>query len=329
MKVAVTGGTGCLGRPLIKKLLKAGIETRLLSLPHEIIDDDLNQKVQIFYGHLDSTDVLMKLVEDCDVVFHLAGKVHTVPKTINEESEFYRVNVDGTRNLIEACSLCGVKRIIFYSTVGVYGKDGNFHGDEQSLCEPVSVYGKSKLMAEKLVLESELNGGPQGIVLRFPVVYGAFDKGNVHKLIKAIIQKRFFFFGDGRCRRSMISSMNAAEAAFSAAIEPFSGSDVFCVTDGQDYQMIELVDAICCAGRTSWRPLHIPIPVAKLIGKIGDILELTAKRKLPVNSQTVIKLSSPLTFSCEKAKKTFNYQPVDTLFKEIFAEVEWVKQHIR
>lgn len=328
MRVAVTGGTGCLGRPLISKLLESGIETKLLVLTQEKIPEEFKQNVELIYGHLDSTDDLVKLVENCDVVFHLAGKVHAVPKTPNEEKEFYRVNVDGTRNLIQACSLCGIKRIIFYSTVGVYGKDGDFHGDEQSICEPVSVYGKSKLMAEKLILESESEGGPQGVVLRFPVVYGAYDKGNVQKLIRSIIKKRFFFFGDGLCHRSLISSLNAAEAAFCAASEPFSGSDVFCVTDGKDYQMIELIEAICCAVSTTWRPFHIPILAAKLIGKIGDIFERATKYKLPVNSQTVMKLSSSLTFSCEKAKKTLHYQPVVTLYEGIWAEVEWIKQHI-
>lgn len=323
MRVAVTGGTGCLGRPLIEKLLKSGFEIRLLAQPHDRIAPQLGERVQIITGELNSKDVLTKLTGDCDVVFHLAGKVHTVPKTVSEQDAFYRVNVDGTRDLIQACTNNRVKRMIFFSTVGVYGKEGDFHGDERSLCEPVSVYAKSKLLAERIILDSAKEGGPQGVVLRFPVVYGPLDKGNVRKLIRAIRQKRFFYFGDGRCLRSMISSVNAAEAAVKAAFEPVAGSGVFCVTDGRDYQLMELVDAICIALCTEWRPFHVPISAAMGLGKIGDIFETTFRMNFPVSSSTVMKLGRSLTFSCTKAKTLLRYEPVETLSEGITREVAW------
>ena len=98
---------------------------------------------------------------------------------------------------------------------------------------------------------------PEGVVLRFPVVYGPLDRGNVAALIKAVRKKQFFFFGDGSCLRSMISSRNAAEAAVRAAIEPKAANEIFCVTDGRDYTMNELVDCICGAlGMRWWRRLR-------------------------------------------------------------------------
>lgn len=326
MRVAVTGGTGCLGMPLIQRLLKAGHDIRLLSLPHDRIAAQLGERVQVITGNLNSRDALMLLTRDSDVAFHLAGKVHTVPATITEQNDFYRVNVDGTSDLIKACADNRVGRLIFFSTVGVYGKDGNFHGDELSLCEPVSDYGKSKLLAEKIVLDSFGNGGPQGVVLRFPVVYGPRDRGNVLKLIRAIDQKRFFYFGDGRCLRSMVSSANAAVAAIQAAVEPFTGSQVFCVTDGRDYRMLELVEAIRAALCMDWMPFHIPISAARLMGKIGDVFETASWIRIPVSSAAVMKLSSSLTFSCEKAKKMLRYAPVETLSEGIGREVAWMKR---
>jgi len=170
---------------------------------------------------------LNTLCIDCDIVFHLAGKVHSVPETKEEEKEFFRVNMEGTRNLLEAAKKNKVKRVVFYSTVGVYGKDADFHGDELSPCWPGSVYAKSKYQAEQLVLTSSNDGGPEGVVLRFPVVYGPLDRGNIAKLIKAVQSKLFFYFGDGNCLRSMISSGNAAEAAVRAAFEPKAANEVF------------------------------------------------------------------------------------------------------
>ncbi len=321
MRVAVTGGTGCLGQPLVEKLIKGGSHLKLLVLPSIT---SIDKKVEIISGDLNSPDALDRLCMDCDLVFHLAGKVHSVPGTGKEEQEFYQVNVEGTRNLLEAAKKNKVKRVVFYSTVGVYGKDADFHGDELSLCRPSTVYAESKYLAEQLVLSSSNDGGPEGVVLRFPVVYGPLDRGNVAKLIKAIHSRLFFYFGDGNCLRSMISSGNAAEAALRAALVSRAASEVFCVTDGRNYTINELVDSICHALDISWRPYHVPVSLADLAGRFGDVLRKWAHVSFPVDSDRVRKLSRPLTFSCEKAKKVLGYAPVETLEEGIGSEVEWL-----
>ena len=106
------------------------------------------------------------------------------------------MNVEGTMNLLEAAKRNRVKRVVFYSTVGVYGKDADFHGDELSPCQPGSVYAKSKYSAEQLIMNSSNDGGPEGVVLRFPVVYGPLDRGNVARLIKSVHGRYFFYFGE-------------------------------------------------------------------------------------------------------------------------------------
>jgi len=326
MKVAVTGGTGCLGKPLIKRMLMSGYDVNLLLLPQDNIDTELNGRVKIFKGNLDSINVLTNLVDGCDAVFHLAGKVHEKTKTIEDELEFYHVNVDGTKKLINSCINKKVKRFIFYSTVGVYGNKGNFHGDEQSLCNPESPYAKSKLQAEKIVMECMNNAGSIGVVLRFPVVYGPWDRGNVQKLIKALEKKIFFYFGDGKNIRSMISSENAAEAAFRAANQGLDKSDVFCVTDGRDYSFKELINEICNSLNTTWRPWHISPFSSKAIGSIGDFIKKTTGLNVPIDSETVSKLSKSLTFSCEKAERILDYKPVENLSEGLDREVKWIFQ---
>lgn len=324
MKVAVTGGTGCLGRPLVERLIHNGHDIQLLVLPQDLLIDAFERKVLVISGDMNSVDALKLLTKDCDVVFHLAGMVHTVPGTKEEEQEFYQVNVEGTRNLLEAAKKNKVKRVVFYSTVGVYGKDADFHGDELSPCQPLTAYAKSKYQAERLILNSFNNGGPEGVVLRFPVVYGPLDRGNVAKLIKAVHDRLFFYFGDGSCLRSMISSRNAAEAAIKATLEPKAANEVFCVTDGLDYTMNEMVDCICGALGIRRRPYHVPVLLADLAGKFGDFFRKWVRVPFPVDSDRVRKLSRPLTFSCEKAKSMLGYEPVETLEEGIEKEVEWL-----
>lgn len=324
MKAAITGGTGCLGQPLVEVLIRGGVDLKLLALPGDYPTTSLDKRVEIISGDLNSSEALNRLCADCDVVFHLAGKVHSVPGP-KEEQEFYRVNTEGTRNLLEAARQNKVKRVVFYSTVGVYGTDADFHGDEHSPCRPVSVYAKSKYLAEQLVLNSFRGGGPEGIVLRFPVVYGPLDRGNVANLIKAVRSKIFFYFGDGNCSRSMISSKNAAAAALRAALEPKSANEIFCVTDGPDYSMNEIINSICNALGMSWRPYHIPIFLAGPSGRLGDILRKWGHLPFPIDSDRVRKLSRSLTFSCRKAKEALGYEPVETLKEGIFREVEWLR----
>ena len=325
MKVAITGGTGCLGQPLVEKLVAGGACPKLLTRANDPFITFLDNQIKIISGDLSSSEVLNTLCIDCDIVFHLAGKVHSVPGTKAEEEEFFRVNVEGTRNLLEAAKKNRVKRVVFYSTVGVYGQDADFHGDELSPCQPCSIYAKSKYQAEQLVLNSSNDGGPEGVVLRFPVVYGPLDRGNVAKLIKAIHSRLFFYFGDGSCLRSMISSKNAAEAAFKAALEPKAASEVFCVTDGRDYTMNELVDCVCGVLGISKRPYHVPVLLADLAGRFGDVLRKWTHIPFPIDSDRVRKLSRPLTFSCEKAKEVLGYEPVEGLEEGIRREVEWLK----
>lgn len=326
MKVAVTGGTGCLGLPLVERLIVDGAYPKLLIQPNDPSILYLDKKNEIITGDLNSPEALHRLTKNCEVVFHLAGRVHSVPKTEAEEQDFFQINVEGTKNLLKASKDNKVRRVVFYSTIGVYGQDANFHGDELSPCRPLSVYAKSKLQAEGLVLNSSKNGGPEGVVLRFPIVYGPLDRGNIARLIRFVHGRYFFYFGDGNCIRSMISSKNAAEAAIKSAFEPKVANELFCVVDGKNYKLKELIEAICRSLGTNWRPFHMPVSIAKIAGRLGDLAEGLLKIPFPINTARVRKLSGPLTFSCDKAKRIFGYAPVETLEEGIFKEVEWLKK---
>lgn len=326
MDVAVTGGTGCLGKPLMDKLGATKARLKLLVLPNDPYISYPDNNVKMITGDLNSRVSLDLLCKDCEIVFHLAGRVHSVPETKKEELEFYQVNVEGTRNLLKAAKKNKVRRIVFYSTVGVYGNDADFHGDEISPCNPISAYGKSKYLAEQLVLDSSMSGGPEGVVLRFPVVYGPLDKGNIFKLIKAVKNRAFFYFGDGNCLRSMISSKNAAAAALRACTVPKAANELFCITDGRDYSINELINSICQALSINWRPMHVPDLIAYFSGKFGDILKKNLHIPFPIDSDRVRKLSTPLTFSCEKANKVLGYQPAETLEEGILREIEWLRE---
>ncbi len=327
VKVGVTGGTGCLGRPLIERLMRNGVDVHVLARANNSHLPIFKKRAcQVVIGDLDSLDRLKIFAKSCEIIFHLAGKVHSTPKTRDEEKAFFQVNVEGTRNLIKAAKIGGVKRIVYYSTVAVYGRNADFHGDETSPCHPDTVYAKSKLLAEKQILNSSNRGGAEGVVFRFPVVYGPLDRGNVAKLISAVYHRLFFYFGNGNNLRSMISSVNTAEAAIQAAFKPKAGNEIFCITDAKDYTLVELIDTIRFHLSTNRQPLHIPTPVAEFAGSVGDLLSKLFHVSFPINSTFIKKLSRPLTFSSQKAKDILDYTPVESLSEGIFKEVSWLKK---
>lgn len=318
-RVAITGGTGCLGRPLIRKLQNMGCFVRLLVPPQEVAPVSLSG-VEIVQGDINDEVATCRLLEGIELVFHLAAKVHDFFG--GKDSDFERINVCGTRLLMRQAGVAGVKRVVFYSTVGVYGRDGNFSGDEQSPCSPQNPYSASKYSAEQIVLSPPGGVVTEGVVLRFPVVYGELDRGNMAKMIDAIRRHRFVLFGPGLNRRSMISAVNAAEAAVLTGFGPNCAGKVYCVTDGVDYTLNQLVETICKCLDTPWRPPKIPIMIAKGIGEGGDVLGRFLSRPIPFGLATVRKLSTDLTFSCERIKSELGYKPVQSLEDGIMEEIK-------
>lgn len=316
-----------MGTSLLDTLIDSGVEVNLLALPGDSRTSSYKGRATIFTGDLNSGETLRRLVEDCSVVFHLAAIVHEAPLSSDPEA-YYRVNVRGTANLIQACARQKVQKIVYYSTVGVYGNDGDFHGDEQSACHPRSPYAESKYQAERLLLENGMSGGPAGVILRFPVAYGPLDRGNVLRLIRGIDRRRFVFLGDGRNVRSMISSRNAAEAAVLAAVARLEESQVFCVTDRREYPFREIVDVIRRHLKTEWKPPQLPLSLSRWVGRAGDWGEKILRTRLPVNSATIQKLGDSLTFSCERAERMLGYKPVETLSEGIEREVAWYRREL-
>jgi len=324
MRIAITGGTGFLGIPLVRKLLHDGHAVSLLREKGNAIFDGESLPIRIVEGDINDARALAELVKDADLMFHLAGKVHD---PYGKPEDFMRVNVEGTRRVVDSAIENKVRKIVFYSTIMVYGRISNAGDNETSECEPRDHYGASKLKAEEIVLNAAKNGMCDAVVLRLPVVYGPFDKGNIRRLIKAVSQKLFVYFGDGKAKRTMIYSGNVVEAACVAGDRDCGkGGVVYCIADGNDYTIVELVETICDVLGIDWRPLHVPQCVADLAGRCGDALKPVLGRRVSIDSDQVKKLSSSLTFSCGKIKRELGYAPKIGLKEGIRAEIEWMRR---
>lgn len=106
-----------------------------------------SENLEIAAGDLSQKELLLSITKDVDIVYHLAAKVHEVPKNKEEELEFFKVNVEGTRILLDTCVANGISKFIFFSTVATFKEKNGAIINEHSPVKPVTAYSRSKLEA--------------------------------------------------------------------------------------------------------------------------------------------------------------------------------------
>jgi len=260
MNALITGATGALGPRVVEAFCEAGHRVRAFSLHH---DPDLRSPpgVETVMGDIADAEAFRQAMQDMDAVVHLAALLHITNPTPDTLDMYERVNVRGTRLVVQAALAAGVGRIVLASTIAVYGPGQGRVLDEHSQPRPESAYAKSKLAAEQITLQArDGTGRPVGAVLRLGAVYGARVKGNYERLVHALARRRFIPIGPGRNRRTLVYDRAAARAFAIAASHPAAAGRVFNVTDGGVHRLADIIEAICSAlGR---RPPRFSIPLA-------------------------------------------------------------------
>jgi len=247
-----------------------------------------------------------EMIRDVDVVFHLAGKAHALSGSWIDEEEYFPVNVKATRWLLNAAKTAGVKRFIYFSSVKAMSTGGSGPQDESCGGLPMDMYGRSKLMAEHLVL----HGGfvPEPVVIRPVMVYGNTEKGNLPKMIRAIRNGRFPPLPDTRNQRSMVHVDDIVHAALLAADHPVAADNVYIVTDGQAYSTRQMYVWICEALQKSIPGWQLSFPVLKVLAKGGDVIGKIRGRRFMFDSDVLEKLTGSEFYSSEKIQHELGFK---------------------
>jgi UDP-glucose 4-epimerase len=222
MKIIITGGAGFIGKYLVNYLLDKGntitIFDNFSNSEEKSLECHIKRGVKVVNGDIRKFDEILKETEDQDVLIHLAAKI-SVSQSILNPSETFDVNVDGTKNVLEACKKNYVKKIIIASSAAVYGEGSSgMKLKESAKTNPISPYGKSKLKMEQ---EIEKNNKNDCVILRFFNIFGIGQTpeyaGVITKFIEMILSnKPLEIFGDGMQTRDFVSINDVVESIYDA-----------------------------------------------------------------------------------------------------------------
>ena len=292
-KILITGGTGFLGKHIVKGLHYRGCTASSLG---RAIDNDI--VVDLAY---EIPGILMHF----DIVVHAAGKAHMTPVTEKENELFYNVNVQGTRNLLEGLEKGSIPlAFIFISTVAVYGKESGEMITETEPMRAKDPYGLSKIQAENIITEWCERNKVICTIFRLPLIAGPNPPGNLRSMINGIMKGHYFNVGGGNGRKSIVMADDITEIIFRA---PLVGG-IYNLTDGYHPSVREIADYIALQLHKK-SPKNIPFLLAKIMAIIGDIFGIG----IPINSIKLKKLSSNLTFDDTKARKFLGWNPTSIL----------------
>lgn len=316
MKILVTGATGFLGYHIAEILLSQGHEVINFSRSHTEELERLG--VKTIKGNLQNKEEIRNALKDINAVFHVASKVGMWGRW----EDFYNINYIGTKNLVDIMKEIGIPSLVYTSTPSVvFGKDSINEGNEDIDYpkEYLSLYAKSKALAEKYVLD-QTSENFKTTSIRPHLIYGERDKNIIPRLVEAKKKGKLKIIGDGNNLVDIIYVKNAAQAHVDAFKELLadaknSGKAYF-IGQEKPVNLWDFINHILESKGLEHVKKSIPVKRAYTIGAVIEFfLKLFKIFNVhpPMTRFVALQLGTSHYFSHERAKRDFGYSPKVTI----------------
>tara|TARA_B100000941_G_C28487760_1_gene546004 strand:- start:22 stop:984 length:963 start_codon:yes stop_codon:yes gene_type:complete len=297
MNIAIIGGSGFLGSSLSRILKDNG---------KSFINHDIKKSIDFpnNYEYFSVDDKASNFSNKFDTIINLAA----VHRDDERKEDYHKVNVEGAKNICEMASKRSINKIIFTSTVAIYGFSDD-PIDEDFDPNPFNEYGRSKLRAEEIYKEwqREDPSNRSLTIIRPTVIFGENNRGNVFNLIKQIKSKFFVMIGDGNNIKSMSYVENVAQFLYQC-LELKEGLYIKNYVDKPDLKTKDIVRIVQKSlSIKQFKKFYIPINLGLLAGILVDLLSVLTGKKFPISFIRVKKFTSSTIINSNK--NFFDFKP--------------------
>ena len=327
MRCFVTGGTGFIGGHLVESLVRDGHE--VVALARRTSDTSLLNRlgVDIVIGDLLDYESLLKAARGADVAYHLAAYY-----TFHGKKELYwKVNVEGTRNVAKACLESGVGRLVYCSTTEAVGPTPPHPVDESYPPNPTYEYGRSKLAAEGVVREF-MEKGLEAVVVRPSGVYGPRNIDDVAYWFIMLIASKSLLSrvipGSGETLIQFVHVKDAVQGLRLAGERKEAAGQTYFITEEKPHTYNEVYQMLSDILGIKVKRYHVPGWLAKLaMAPVELACKVAGVENFMYHVSTIQAMLENRAYSIEKAKRELGYRPKYNLRTGMEDTIRWYREN--
>ncbi len=335
-RIFITGSSGWLGKRLARLIAEGAFrnlvadDTEIVCLVYPTGSEKeiaaLGSRVRVMTGDLRDPAISAEFLKDSrgSLLIHTAGIIH--PSRV---SDFFGINVEATKKLLEAARTSGVARAVVVSSNSPVGcnphRDHQF--DEQSPFNPYMNYGRSKMLMEQAVEAMGRRGDIETVIMRPPWFYGPDQPVRQTLFFRMIRAGKAPIVGDGENLRSMGYVDNLAQGLLLGATRANAAGQTYWIADKKPYSMNEIVDTI---ERLLEQEFHIPVAHKRMrlpgfaaeIALLADA-SLQAAGLYHQKIHVLSEMNKTISCSIAKAERDLGYKPLIALEEGMRRSIQW------
>ncbi len=323
MRTLVTGATGFTGGHLARALAAGGHHVRALVRDRSRAGDLSALGVELVAGDLRDPATLASAVAGVEVVYHIAAIYRQAGLS---RDTYQAVNATAVRQIIEAASAAGVRRVVHCSTVGVHGDVKHPPGDEDAPLDPGDVYQVTKLEGERLAREAADRLGIDVTIVRPTGIYGPDDR-RLLKLFRGVARRRFPILGSGEIYYHLTYIDDLVEGFRLCGEHPAAANRTYILAGAEVTTLNELVAVIADVAGVPPPTRHWPVWPFWIAGAACEALCAPFGIEPPIYRRRVDFYTKSRAFDISRARRELGYAPRVGLREGIGRTLDWYRKH--